>query len=115
MEATISQTPAFVIDYSATMTGSWVKVLSQVSGRTALSLMNVGTHNIGIYFAPPGNNGATPTPVGIGSKGVFTLGPAAAANGQGGTYEPDGPFIEVNELWAIGTASDILICAASPG
>lgn len=61
---------------------------------------------MGVYFAPMGNANATPVPVGLGTKGVLTMVPM-------GSYEPDGGFIPPNEIWVIGTASDVLTCYVS--
>lgn len=74
--------------------------------RGALQMMNVGAANMGIYFAPLGNNNVAPVPTGIGSAGVYTMVPT-------GQYEPDGGFIPPNEIWVIGTASDHLTAHVS--
>lgn len=93
-------------DVSITVSSSWQKVAAEDDTRGALELMNVGTNNMGVYFPPLGNAGVTPTPTGIGSKGVFTLVPT-------GSYEPAGGFIPPNEIWVIGTASDNLVAMVS--
>lgn len=83
----------------AVMTGSWVRLLAENKQRATLLLQNIGSNNVGIYFAPPGNNNVTPVPAGIGSAGVYTMVPT-------GTYAP--PPIPTGEVWAIGTVADIV-------
>lgn len=100
------QTSVGLKDVSITVSATWQRVAAEDSGRGALLLMNVGSNSMGIHFAPMGNNNTAPTPTGIGSKGVYTL----LANGS---YEPDGGFIESNEIWVIGTASDNLTAHVS--
>lgn len=107
-----SQTNVGLKDYSATMTGSPVKVIAEDQTRGALLLMNCAAHDILIYFAPLGNNGVAPT-ITAGAAGVYCLGAASAAGKQGGSFEPDGGYIPTNEIWASGTNSDVLVCSAS--
>lgn len=104
-----SQTTAGLRDVSVTVAATWTRVCAEDQGgtRSVLLMMNTGTHNMGIYFAPIGNNNTTPTPVGIGTAGVYTMVP-------NGSYEPDGGFIPQNEVWVIGTASDVLTASISP-
>lgn len=101
-----SQTSIGLLDSSITVSASWQRVCAEDYGRASLNLMNVGANNMGIYFAPIGNNGATPAPTGIGSAGVYTIVPT-------GSFEPDGGWVPANEVWVIGTASDKLTCSVS--
>jgi hypothetical protein len=107
-----SQTNASLKDYSATMTGSAVRVIVEDETRGALLMMNCAANDILIYFAPAGNNGTTPT-ITAGAAGVYTLAKAAGAGQQGGSYEPDGGFVPTNEIWAKGTNGDILVVSAT--
>ena len=102
-----SQTNIGTKDFSIVVSATWQRVLAEDANRAAVRFMNVGSHNMGIYWAPIGNAGTPPVPTGIGSAGVDTLVPT-------GSYEPDAGWIDSNELWVIGTASDVLTCKASP-
>lgn len=101
-----SQTSGGLVDFSITVSAAWQRVLPEDNTRGALELMNAGANNMGLYWAPLGNNKTVPTPTGIGSKGVFTLVPT-------GSFEPAGGFIPTNELWVIGTASDNFTCMST--
>lgn len=102
-----SQTNGGLKDASVTVSSSWQKVCGEDEARTVLLMMNVGTHSMGICFAPIGNNGVTPTfTTTLGSPGVYTI----VAQGS---YEPDGGFIPMNEVWVFGTASDVLVASIS--
>lgn len=101
-----SSTSIGLLDVSITVSATWQRVAAEDPSRGALELMNVGSNNMGVYFAPAGNNNTAPAPTGIGSKGVHTLVPT-------GSYEPDGGFIPFNEIWVIGTASDNLTAFVS--
>lgn len=107
-----SQSNGLLKDFSATMTGSPVKVIVEDPARSALLMMNCSAHDILIYFAPAGNAGVAPT-ITAGAANVYCLAAASSAGKQGGSYEPDGGFIPTNEIWAQGTNTDILVVSAS--
>jgi hypothetical protein len=78
----------------SSLSGSSQLLIAENNTRTGLLIMNVGTDNIGIAFAPLGDGVATAA---IGSAGTYTLVPGRA-------YEPDGGFVPSNAIYVIGTA-----------
>lgn len=96
---TVQESPLPLTDISETMTGSWVRISAEDSTRCTLLLSNVGSNNMGVYFAPIGNANTPPVPTGIGSEGVSTMVP-------GGTFAP--PPVPTNEVWVIGTLTDVV-------
>lgn len=114
MEAVIankSQSGIGLVDKSATMTGSAVLVAAEDAERAALLMINCSAHDITFAFAPLGSTTA-PT-LTAGAAGVYTLAAGSAGGKAGGAYEPDGGFIPTNAIWALGTASDVLVCYVS--
>jgi hypothetical protein len=95
------------VSVTITVSNTWQRFATEDPIRGALDFQNVGSHNMGIYRAPPGNAGVTPVPSGIGSAGVNTLLPSGSGTAKGG-------WIESNELWVIGTAGEALTVYLSP-
>ena len=79
----------------SSLSGSSQLLMAENETRGALYIMNVGSSNIGIAFAPIGS---TATAAAIGSSGTYTLVP------NGSLTAGDGGFVPVNAIYVIGTA-----------
>jgi hypothetical protein len=77
----------------SSLSGSSQLLIAENNTRTGLLIMNVGTANVGIAFAPLSGTATAA----IGSAGTYTLVPGRA-------YEPDGGFVPSNAIYVIGTA-----------
>jgi hypothetical protein len=78
----------------ASLSGSSQLLMAENETRGALYIMNVGSSNIGIAFAPIGSTATAA----IGSSGTYTLVP------NGSLTAGDGGFVPVNAIYVIGTA-----------
>jgi hypothetical protein len=87
----------------SSLSGSSQLLIAENNTRTGLLIMNVGTANIGIAFAPLGGTATAA----IGSAGTYTLIPGRA-------YEPDGGFVPSNAIYIIGTAGQPVTASWSP-
>ena len=84
-----------LIDRSITsLTGSSQLLMAENETRGALYIMNVGTSNIGVAFAPIGGTATAA----LGTGGTYTLLP------NGSLTAGDGGFVPVNAVYVIGTA-----------
>ncbi len=92
-------TPTVTASTGTTMDATWKRIFTENTRRRTMLITNDGANNVGIYFAAIGNANVTPAPVGIGSAGVHTMVP-------GGDFVP--PPLHLGEVWAIGTASDVV-------
>jgi hypothetical protein len=106
-----SQTTIDNNDVSSTVASSntWQRVTTLDSQRAKLMCQNVSTHNMLFYIPRYTNNGATPTPsatVATPAAGTILLFP-------GGSFSPDGGWIEGGEVWVSGTAGDAFTCWVS--
>ena len=86
----------------SSLSGSSQLLVAENNTRTGLLIMNVGSANIGIAFAPLGGTATAA----IGSAGTYTLVPGRA-------YEPDGGFVPSNAIYVIGTAGQPVTCSWS--
>ena len=86
----------------ASLSGSSELLMAENETRGALLIMNTGTNNIGIAFAPLGGTATAA----IGSAGTYTLVPGRA-------YEPDGGFVPSNAIYVIGTLGQPVTCSWS--
>ena len=84
-----------LIDKSiSSLSGSSQLLMAENETRGALLIMNTGTNNIGIAFAPLGSTATAA----IGSAGTYTIVP------NGSYVGGDGGFIPTNAVYVIGTA-----------
>jgi hypothetical protein len=77
----------------ASLSGSSQLLMAENETRGALYIMNTGTSNVGVAFAPIGGT-ATAS---IGTGGTYTLVP------NGSLTAGDGGFIPTNAVYVIGT------------
>lgn len=85
----------------SSLSGSSQLLMAENETRGALYIMNVGSSNIGVAFAPIGS-AATAA---IGSAGTFTLIP------NGSLTAGDGGFVPTNAIYVIGTAGQPVTAA----
>lgn len=78
----------------SSLSGSSQLLMAENETRGALLIMNTGSANVGIAFAPIGSTATAA----IGTAGTYTLVPGRAYVGG------DGGFVPVNAVYVIGTA-----------
>ena len=87
----------------SSLSGSSELLMSENETRGAIHIMNTGSSNIGIAFAPIGGS----ITAAIGGAGTYTLVP------NGSYTAGDGGFVPVNANYVIGSAGQLVAAAAT--